>query len=219
MNGTLIWNPPIIATGKTRRATLRKHAQLLWNDCLEARMNLPESLDVLMQKFLLSTESNEAYWTARGNSSCPEKTLEELLQLASYFTKKCPSLKALSNYEESLLIKSNHEHELWIILKIDPKQAIKRLDELRAAGLRVSASAWGPHISVVRNEKIAQELIQSQPSNNLVFNFESNMILRTNRQGYYWYDCESLELEAFRTSLGLSPRPPINWHMTLGRLQ
>ena len=221
MKGELIWNPGILATGKTRRAILRKHAQLLWNAIMtveDSRQELSTSLRK-RNKYNELVLNNPNYWIDRGNSACIEEALEDVLSLARYYEKH-GSLEvglALLNYENALSIKSNHADELWIILRVDPKEVIAKLDELRLAGLRISASAWGPHISVVRNEQIDPSLIGTQA--NTMLEFEASTTLRHNKQGYYWYDVTSLELEAFRNSLGLPPRPNIGLHLTLGRTQ
>jgi hypothetical protein len=228
--GTIIYEPKIMASGKTRRAIIRRHAH---NIFIETTRYLPILTGKLLKssrKFIEAYKENPFYWISRGNSAVGEDTLDELLKLA----KAIPNLSqnsdapnyidptyivtALKIMENDMIIKSKTNGETWCILKVDLKTIQEQLEGLRTAGVNISGSAWGPHVSVIRAEKIDPEIWAQRPDEGKLITFELGN-LRHNKNGYYWYDIESRELELFRIQHGLSPRPTPPFHLTIGKVQ
>lgn len=227
MRGQIEFDPKILATGKTRRAILRKYGHDFFIESVKYLPYLTGKPRKIVLSLLEAYVQNPHLFLVRGNSSINEDQLEELLKIQYYIKDKVkcdfdPSTLCtlLAKYEQELVIDA-HDKERWIILKVQDQIVKEQLENLRAAGINICGSAWGPHISLVRNEKVDTDTwVMAKIKNNLYSpTLEFTLgTLRHNKQGYYWYEVRSLELEEFRTKLGLSPRPTPPFHLTLGKV-
>ena len=229
--GTVYYEPKIMASGKTRRAIIRRHAHNIFIEAVRYLPLLSGKPLKTLRKFIEAYTANPYYWLSRGNSAVSEETLDELIKLARFIVSlPHPSeetwknidpvymANALKLMETDMIIKSKTDGEAWCILKVDLKTIQEQLEGLRTAGVNISGSAWGPHISVIRGEKVDPEIWATYPDAGKIITFELKD-LRHNKNGYYWYDVESRELELLRIQHKLSPRPTPPFHLTIGKVQ
>lgn len=229
--GTILYEPKIMASGKTRRAIVRRHAHNIFIEAVRYLPLLSGKPSKTLRKFIEAYTVNPHYWLSRGNSAVSEETLDELIKLARFIVSlPHPSeetwknidpvymANALKLMETDMIIPSKTDGEAWCILKVDLKTIQEQLEGLRSAGINISGSAWGPHISIIRGETVDKELFKEHPQELTKINFELGA-LRHNKQGYYWYDIECPELEQLRISFRLSPRPTPPFHLTIGKVQ
>lgn len=221
--GTLELDPVVLATGKDRSRIIRRHSQMM---AICVRAYVPH-LDGHMRRRanqldkLLHNDPN--YWIRRkGQVSAPGQ-LENLLAHARTILdtqEEYPEVlrllrRAVFKVDEDMV---QTRRELgWAILRVAPKHIRPFLDEIRADGTKISQSAWGPHISVIRGELRRWTTSQKSELNGKEFQVKLAENLRSNRRGYYWLDVESRELETLRTELGLPPRPSTPFHLTIGK--
>ncbi len=202
--GTLVYEPKILASGKTRKTIIRKHARAIL-PCLQPYAEL---LSEKSQGMLLAEQ-------------LPTETdLNELMTIAFRLSRKNEDSGltfALNALEQDLIIPSRKSSVNWAILKVDPALVSSELENLKSAGINISGSTWGPHISVIRGEQVDSTLWSSRPRENEIFSFEKLRFKAHN--GYYWYDIRSSEIEDFRVSLGLAPKCHIPFHITIGKRQ
>lgn len=225
--GQVIYSPRIMASGKTKRAIIRRHAQTLFIECVRYLPALTGKPLKALKRFMTLYQENPYYWLSRGNSAVAEEELDELIKLTKicqsleqkdYQVDKEPLEQALKNLEYDSIIPSKTDGQNWVILKVDLRTVEEELKGLRAAGVNISGSAWGPHISIVRGEEVPPMAWDLKPLANSIIEFELGKF-RHNKQSYYWYDIECPGLEEVRTSLFLSPRPTPGFHLTLGKIQ
>ena len=228
--GKIIYEPKIMASGKTRRAIVRRHAHNIFIEAIRYLPALTGKPLKTLKKFIEAYKENPFYWISRGNSAVSEEILSELIKLARSITQITQSeeaasyidpqfmISALKTMETDMIIPSKTDGEAWCILQVDLKTIQEQLEGLRKAGVNISGSAWGPHISIVRGEKVNPGTWVTFPDADKLINFELGT-LRHNKNGYYWYDLECRELELLRIQLGLSPRPTPPFHLTIGKVQ
>jgi len=86
-----------------------------------------------------------------------------------------------------------------------------------ATGARLSPPKFGSHVSVVRgDEENIQPGLWQRNLDGPKAGFE--YCVEPREQGkYVWLDVRSKDLEDLRERLGLSRRPPFEFHLTLGR--
>lgn len=214
-----------MASGKTKRAIIRRHAHDIFIEIIRYLPLLSGKPLKSIKTFITAYQNNPYYWLSRGNSAVSEDELDELMKLSRIcedianpeeLVSKNLLAQRLQALEQDLIIPSKTDGQNWVILKVDLRTVEEQLKSLRAAGVNISGSAWGPHISLVRGEQVDFTLWSTQPSAGAKIDFELGKF-RHNKQGYYWYDIECINLEAIRISLGLSPRPSPSFHLTLGK--
>lgn len=217
MKGTIVYEPIVLATGKTRRSILRKHAHNIFCDLKDSGIPIRSPpANIWWQGKITEFENNSQLWISRKHP-IEEFELEVLLQIAQRINTYHP-LSSLQAYEKALVLKQNIDNSRWCILQVERSIIQSKVLELRSAGINISGSAWGPHISVVRGETCEEAIWKSRllEGQSIEFTLETN--IRQNKQGYYWYNCASVQLEDLRIQLGLSPRPSPPFHLTLGRV-
>ncbi len=173
--GTIIYEPKIMASGKTRRAIIRRHAHSIFIETVRYLPILTGKSLKSLRKFIEAYKENPFYWISRGNSAVSEDILDELLKLAraipglsqdseaQNYINPFYIINALKLMEEDMVIKSKTGGETWCILKVDMKTIQEQLEGLRTAGINISGSAWGPHISVIRAEKVDPDIWAQRP--------------------------------------------------------
>ena len=123
--------------------------------------------------------------------------------------------QVVAEVDSKLILNNNNQG--WAILVVQSPQIKNKLKSLRSQGIHISGSLWGPHVSVVRGERVNNAWKRYE---NHVFEIEVNLDeTKQNKQGYYWYGCQSRQLEIIRLELGLPPRPSIPFHLTIGKAQ
>lgn len=218
--GRLLYDPKIYATGKNRRAIVRRFAPDVFAECTKNLHLLKGKHSKGLRSLIEAHLTNPFYWIARGNSAASEDSLDTIMSIAEHLmtdSKVLPGLDHVMERFKAACIIESHEKEQWIIVRVPPDVVKEQLDGLRSAGVRISGSAWGPHISVLRGETLSEELWSSRPHNGESIEFELGNF-RHSRQGYYWYEVTSQRLEDFRIELGLSPRPTPPFHITIGKV-
>ena len=106
----------------------------------------------------------------------------------------------------------------WLLLTCDPEIVNYYCWLAKTWGIEIEAgSRHGPHISVVKGERIKNKKLWYQLKGRSV-RFEYSNQMRHN--GYHcWLDVRSRELSKLRQSLGLKEKPYHSFHLTIGRLR
>ena len=216
------YDPETYATGKDRARVIRRYAHELAGLC---RMYVPylegkqrrtaNHLDTLLH-------DDPNVWIRRKGVVSTPSQLNHLLQHAQGLQNR-DELPEVTTRIRNLVYRINKETVLtrkdpgWAILRMDMADIEPYLQEIRASGQQISASVWGPHISVIRGETEYDPTLWKKYEGT-TFNVEIVGELRRNNAGYYWLDVRAPELEAVRTELGLPPRPSPPFHLTIGKL-
>jgi hypothetical protein len=227
LTGVLDYNPITLATGKDRARIIRRHSHKLAGYC---RMYVPylqgkarkcgNDLDRLLA-------NDPVYWVRRKGEVSDASKLNKLYQHAQGLQSntEIPEVsmlisKLVYNIDQQLIVTSRKPG--WAILRAESQSVGPYLQELRASGTKISSSAWGAHISVIRGElgsaakhPACKELLQKTQGS--TYTVEVDGKVRKNLAGYYWLNVKAPELEALRVNLGLSARPKTPFHLTIGK--
>jgi hypothetical protein len=95
-------------------------------------------------------------------------------------------------------------------------------------GIKITSSAWGPHISVIRGEKPLHEEVWNKYDGDKIW-FEYNPEFLNTNGKHWWIRIISKDLEAIRIELGLTPQLEYNdcitgvrkvnpFHLTIGHV-
>lgn len=91
---------------------------------------------------------------------------------------------------------------------IDPKVNVSW--PITQHGVRVTRSAWGSHVSVVRGERPTDERLWKKYNRKKIWFEYDPEYLNTNGK-HWWIRVASPQLEEIRLELGLTPQPTF-WH-------
>jgi len=106
----------------------------------------------------------------------------------------------------------------WLILKTSSElNAYYQSMILQKYDVRFKQTVWGSHISVVRGT-VPPKLDLWNRYQGKVIKFSYSNDIRYSAGGFFHIPVESKELEEIRISLGLTPRPSPNFHLTIGRV-
>ena len=223
ITGTLELDPKVVATGKDRTRIIRRHSQTIAALVRPYRSHLqgPQRRRANQLDELLFNDPN--YWIRRKGAVSEARKLENLLDHARHIIRECkeyPDFKkmlatTLHQLDEDLIL--TRKNEGWAILRVDLTHILPYLQKIRKEGKKISASAWGPHISVIRGEVRRWTTTKRYCLDGKKYTVEVASEIRKNRSGYYWLDCKSKELENLRIRLDLPPRPSPPFHLTIGK--
>jgi hypothetical protein len=107
----------------------------------------------------------------------------------------------------------------WVILQCDP-EIVRYYQHIfyKLYFKKLQTAVWNSHISLVRGEKPKITDAWKKFDGKIVeFNYEYNGVFLGNGKHYY-LKCWSKEFENIRTSLGLHPKPVINYHISVGSI-
>jgi hypothetical protein len=124
------------------------------------------------------------------------------------------AIKTFLDKVESKMCKTT-THPWTAILKVDNLSIAPYLQELKEQGIKVTPSAWGPHITWVNKEE-PHNKGNWEAYQNIPIKFELKPEIKTNGT-YYWLDIECNDLKLMRRALGLKPEPKIPFHLTIGK--
>ena len=210
LTGCLKRNPVTLARGKKKIAIIRKRANLLFPFLLQYQSLLSSEDQNFLRRGLSVTNWSS---TRRGEVQSGVDLLH-LYSCCRKIQKKIqdPDLDEIISELYSAMIETRLRKD-WIILKFRRPCIQPYVDEIeRRIGKRINTSAWGPHVTVVRNERIPE----TTPENGNLYTVRivGDII---SRRKYFWLPIESQGLLEFRTNLGLNPQPTPNLHLTIGR--
>ena len=111
-------------------------------------------------------------------------------------------------------------HTIWVILECDPG-IVEYYQHCfwKERHIKLARSKHGSHISLVRGKEEGIEpgfWERNLDGGELSFFYIPELVFENN---YCWINVWGEELEKVRTDLGLSPKPPMNFHLTIGRVQ
>ena len=105
----------------------------------------------------------------------------------------------------------------WLIATCDP-EIVKYYSWLcKRHGIEIEqGSRNGPHISVIKGERIDKKELNKFLNKPITFEYSNQ--LRTNEY-HVWLDVRSPEMSHVRKELGLKEKPFHSFHFTIGRLR
>lgn len=223
ITGTLELDPKVIAVGKDRARIIRRHSQNIASLVRPYRPHLQGHQRRRANQLDELIFNDPNYWIRRKGAASEAHRLEHLLDHARHIVQECeeyPDFRkmlaaTLRQLDEDLIL--TRKDKGWAILRVDLSFVLPYLQQIRKQGKKISASAWGPHISVVRGEVRKWTLTKRHGLDGQRYTVEVDSQIRNNRNGYYWLDCKSRELENLRVQLGLPPRPSPPFHLTIGK--
>jgi hypothetical protein len=105
----------------------------------------------------------------------------------------------------------------WIILQCD-QEIVRYYQHIfyKLYFKKLQSPMWGAHISLIRGEKPKIEAWKKFDNKTIEFNYEYTGFV--NNSKYFWLQCWSNQFDDIRVSLGLSPKPKIPFHISVGSL-
>lgn len=223
--GVLEYNPKAIAKGSAKTAILRRRAHSiaclsrLWHPFLSGKLQ--------RQANRLHSESTAFSWVNTKKPSATAEDLqylydhckrilleEQMLQKARVHTQAAAVLKQLLLETETDL-NISREEQGWCILRMPHSVVNPAIKEMRKQGLHISKSIWGPHVSVTRGEHVQKKLWGIRDGEQ----FKTKVFSTIKRHGQYRYvSAECPELHELRAAMGLSRKPKIPFHITIGKV-
>lgn len=105
----------------------------------------------------------------------------------------------------------------WLIVRVPHGVVLYYQDWVwRQERTKLTTSAWGSHLSVVRGETPPKkELWKHHAGRTVQIEYDANPI--SNRMGHWWLPARCQALNDIRQELGLNPRPRVPFHITIGK--
>lgn len=214
VTGKLRYSPVVCAEGKK---LLQIQAQYV-DRILE---QLFRDINVLRGKTLVQARILLTDYIQDPHQNNPKRSLEsrkDFIQRVIFVgylaTPSSPAMQVLIKdlYEEDLIL--TRRSKWWAILDIPAEIVDEARKDLYDSGIKTSPSLWGPHCTVIRGEPFT-----GGPPEGTEYNILVGDKIRHNKDGYFWLDVKSEELETLRTDLNLPPRPSPPFHITIGKRQ
>jgi hypothetical protein len=105
----------------------------------------------------------------------------------------------------------------WLIVRVPHGVVLYYQDWVwRTERTKLTTSAWGAHLSVIRGERPPNKELWKQHANRKIkIEYDANPIC--NRMGHWWLPARCPDLNDIRKDLGLNPRPRVPFHITIGK--
>jgi len=223
ITGTLVYDPVALATGRDRTRIIRRHIQELHVLTRAYTPYLKGRLRRTANKYDRFLQEDPFYWI-RNHPVAPAGQIEAFYHFAKSVSElqDVPVLhdftkllrRTVKRVEDDLVLTRKNQN--WAILRVDYENVRTFFKQIRADGTKISASVWGPHVSVIRGER-RPDRKNWYVGDGQEFTVEVEETISCNRRGYFWLHAKSLLLEEVRTLMGLPPRPSPPFHLTIGK--
>lgn len=209
--GTIVHDPVAYATGRRKLAKLR----VLWPDALDVLTTNRDCLTAHHVEILDATlrKRHQDQWDTTG---IPTSSIQPIFTLLENVAAKNNNL-AITNFQSKV------RSEL-VITRIRPNWAIVRvpiplIENARTQiglkeGQKPAIPSWGPHITIVRGERVDRTKWGLQEQEEINFSFDTEV--KEGRNRYFYLDVYSPELEQVRLNLGIRRKPTPDFHITIG---
>lgn len=210
--GIVVYDPVAYATGRRKLAKLR----VLWPSALSVLTTNREYLTPHQAETLDNTlqKRDQDQWDVSG---IPTSFIQPIFTLLDNVTAKNQRNLDLVTFQNKV------KSEL-VITRIRPNWAIVRvpiplIESARTQiglkeGQKPAIPSWGPHITIVRGERLDKNKWRSHEQEEINFSF--NTEVKEGRNRYFYLDVFSPQLEEIRDNLDLKRRPTPDFHITIG---